>query len=149
MPPDVRSGARERLATRQSAVLDALLAGRVPAGFDPRTALATGETLVGKRFGEARAVVPELTPYRAEFLAWARTHPRDGCACADARAFARDRAHDCARLRHWLRTREVYDRARRVALVRAVGRWELVVGVRNTVLHLALRQPREDTWERS
>lgn len=136
---DQLTAVRTRLARRQSVVLDALLAGDVPAGFDPRTTLATSRTLTGKRFGEARAAAPVLAGHAAEFAAWAREHPREGCACADARAFARG----CPDLLDWLRTEEVYDGARRIAFVRAGGRRELVLGAGRAVLHLAVRRYHE------
>lgn len=142
------SDARARLAARQADVLDALLAGQVPTGFDPRTTRAAGALLRNKRRYEAVRARPELRSlpdWRNRFDAWARQNPRQGCACSDAHAFVASVDDDGLPepLRSWWRTQQVYDGLRRLALVRRHGRRELLMGWGERVLHLAVRPARE------
>lgn len=144
------NGPRARLAARQAQVLDALLAGDVPAGFDPRTTRAAGALLRDKRRYEAVRARPELRclpDLRNRFDAWARRNPRHGCACEDAGAFVASMAERVSLpepLRGWWRVQQVYDGRRRLALVRRHGRRELVVGCGDRVLHLAVRPAHEE-----
>lgn len=143
------TSARARLAARQSAVLDALLGGEVPAGFDARTTQAAGALLRNKRRYEAVRARPELhclPDWRNRFDAWARQNPRQGCACLDARAFVTNVADEGRLpepLHSWWTTQQVYDGLRQIALVHRAGRRELLLGWGERVLHLAVRPPRE------
>ncbi|MBD0741711.1 DUF692 domain-containing protein [Streptomyces sp. CBMA152] len=80
-----RTGARERLALAQTALLSALVAGTpVPYGFDGARLGVQARALAAKRADIVAKVAPELPVilgdgYRPAFLAYARSHPlRDG-----------------------------------------------------------------------
>ncbi|MGP9017909.1 DUF692 domain-containing protein [Streptomyces sp. BR1] len=80
-----RTGARERLALAQTALLSALVAGTpVPYGFDGARLRVQARALAAKRADVVAKVAPELPVilgdgYRPAFLAYARSHPlRDG-----------------------------------------------------------------------
>ncbi|MBC6449482.1 hypothetical protein [Actinokineospora xionganensis] len=93
------SGARERLAAEQAALLRALLAGgQPPAGFDEIALQVEADALLAKR----RRVVAQLAPevadkleerYRPLFDEYARAHPRT----VGSRA-----REDAAAFREWL-----------------------------------------------
>lgn len=77
---------RHDLARRQHHVLQALLQGEVPEGFDVRSAAMTTRVLRTKRRSEAIDAVPALATIpdlAARFDAWAADHPRHGCAHDD------------------------------------------------------------------
>jgi hypothetical protein len=117
---------RAALAVRQREVLDDLLAGRVPEGFDPAGAAMTTLVLHRKRSSVALAAAPELRKldrWRERFHAWCAAHPQEGCAHDDVRRFVAslDDAHG------WRRLHEVYDGRRRLALVRVADRRVLLV----------------------
>jgi hypothetical protein len=84
---------RDELERRQQHVLQSLLSGAVPDGFDPRSAGLTIQVLRTKRRSEVVAAVPVLrqVPDLVErFDAWAAGHPRHGCAHDDALDFVVD-----------------------------------------------------------
>jgi hypothetical protein len=141
--------ARAELERRQGAVLDALLAGEVPAGFDPVTTRAAGAQLRGKRRYEAAQAVPVLAAlpdFRGRFDAWARTGPRAGCAGEDAAAFVAALAAEGPLprpLSDWWRLEQVRAGRRRVTFVQRAGRRELAVGLGRWTWHLALRRERD------
>jgi hypothetical protein len=98
---------REALAARQREVLDDLLAGRTPPGFDPRGSALTSRVLHAKRSGAALRAAPELTllpGWRRRFHGWAAEHPQTGCAHDDVRAFVAFLGDE-----PWVRAHEVYD----------------------------------------
>ncbi|MXG91423.1 hypothetical protein [Nocardioides flavescens] len=141
--------ARETLARRQREVLDDLLAGRVPAGFDPVGSAATTRVLHRRRSAAALHVAPELAQlpgWRDRFHAWAAAHPAEGCAHDDVRGFAASLARTDP---DGLRLLEVHDGARRVAWIRIDGRRVLLVRLRDSVLRLTQRRRREPTTDRS
>jgi hypothetical protein len=140
--PDV---AREALARRQRDVLDDLLAGRVPDGFDPAGSAATTRVLHRKRSAAALGVAPELADlpdWRRRFHAWAAEHPVDGCAHDDVRAFTASLGTTDP---DWVRLHEVHDGARRLSWIRIDGRRVLLVRAGGSVLRLTRRthQPRD------
>ncbi|WP_156754338.1 hypothetical protein [Actinokineospora pegani] len=104
------TGARERLAAQQSALLHALLAGGpAPAGFDEAALRVEADALLAKR----RRVVATITPETAQacgaefaalFAEYARANPRRAGSRAreDAAAFT---AFIAARERRWWRRR--------------------------------------------
>lgn len=132
-PAFVAWEARERLRARQRTVLDDLLAGRTPAGFDATgTALAT-RVLLTKRATAAAHVAPELDEWpggRDAFRRWAAAGPPRGCAHDDVRGFgawladgAPGAPPEVARAgRSWLRVHEVHEGRRRFARARLGGR---------------------------
>lgn len=131
--------AREALARRQRDVLDDLLAGRVPDGFDPAGSAATTRVLHRKRSAAALGVAPELAElprWRERFHAWAAGHPADGCAHDDVHAFATSLS---ATDPDWVRLHEVHDGARRLAWIRMDGRRVLLVRAGGSVLRLTRR----------
>lgn len=150
--------AREALAARQRVVLDDLLAGRRPDGFDARGTAMTTRVLHRKRSDAALRAAEELeylTDWRPRFHAWAAEHPQAGCAHDDVHAFVihlREHGQPDSRLAHWLRLHEVYDGVRRVAWVSLDGRRTLAVGIGNTVWRLGrtpsqrARQKGERSW---
>ncbi|RDI67905.1 hypothetical protein [Nocardia pseudobrasiliensis] len=81
------------LAEQQRALVRALVAGGPPPpGFDPGDLTATAHALLHKRAGEVARRYPLLAHARgatftADFIAWARDHPKTTTA-ADAAAFA-------------------------------------------------------------
>ena len=84
---------RQDLARRQQHVLQALLEGEVPDGFDARSAAMTTRVLRTKRRSEAIDAVPALRTipdFAARFDAWAGHHPRRGCAHDDVIDFLAD-----------------------------------------------------------
>jgi hypothetical protein len=84
---------RRELALRQQDVLQSLLSGQVPEGFDARSAIMTARVLRTKRRSEAVRAVPTLkdVPDLVErFDAWAGQHPRRGCAHDDVVEFLAD-----------------------------------------------------------
>ena len=131
---------RAALAARQREVLDDLLAGRVPDGFDPAGSAATTRVLHRKRSAAARAACPEITElpdWRARFHAYAAEHPVDGCAHDDVRRFA---ASLPAADGDWVRLHEVHDGVRRTAWIRTAGRRVLLVRLGTTVFRLQRRK---------
>jgi len=136
--------AREALAQRQRAVLDDLLAGRVPDGFDPVGSAATTRVLHRKRSAGAVHACPELAElprWRDRFHAWAAAHPAQGCAHDDVRRFAQSLAVTDP---DWVRLHEVHDGARRLAWIRIDGRHVLLVRLGTSVLRLTRRRPTTD-----
>lgn len=86
---------RHDLARRQQHVLQALLEGEVPDGFDARSAAMTTRVLRTKRRSEAVDAVPALRTipdFAARFDTWAGRHPRRGCAHDDVIDFLVDDA---------------------------------------------------------
>jgi hypothetical protein len=84
---------RQALARRQEQVLQALLQGDVPDGFDARSAVMTIRVLRTKRRSEALDAAPALTTvpdFAARFDDWAAGHPRRGCPHDDVVAFLAD-----------------------------------------------------------
>ncbi len=84
---------RQDLARRQQHVLQALLEGDVPDGFDERSAAMTTRVLRTKRRSEAIDAVPALATipdFAARFDAWAARRPRRGCAHDDVVDFLAD-----------------------------------------------------------
>jgi hypothetical protein len=138
---DSRGAVREQLAARQREVLDDLLAGRTPPGFDAAGTTATTRVLHHKRSSAAEHAAPELDllpDWRARFHTWAAQHPQQGCAHDDVRDFLTTIGAD------WLRLHEVYEGRRRLALTRIAGRRVLTVGLGSQIWHLTRR-----TWKRS
>jgi len=81
---------REALAARQRVVLDDLLAGRRPDGFDARGTAMTTRVLHRKRSDAALRAAEELEflpDWRPRFHAWAADQPQAGCAHDDVQAF--------------------------------------------------------------
>jgi hypothetical protein len=77
---------RQELERRQQHVLQSLLRGQVPDGFDPWSAELTTRVLRTKRRSEAVAAVPglrEVDDLVDRFDAWAGRHERRGCAHDD------------------------------------------------------------------
>ncbi|GGU25802.1 hypothetical protein GCM10007979_25760 [Nocardioides albus] len=127
---------REQLAARQREVLDDLLAGRTPPGFDPAGTTATTRVLHHKRSSAAHNAAPELDQlpdWRARFHAWAAQHPQQGCAHDDVRAFLATIGTD------WLHLHDVYEGRRRFALTRIAGRRVLTVGLGSQIWHIRRR----------
>ncbi|MFD0145583.1 MULTISPECIES: DUF692 domain-containing protein [unclassified Streptomyces] len=87
------TGARERVAVAQAAVLSALVAGTpVPEGFDPVRVGVQSRALVGKRADVIAKIAPELPEilgddYRPWFRSYARSRPMTGGYRRDALAF--------------------------------------------------------------
>lgn len=138
-PAFVAWEARDRLRARQRAVLDDLLAGRTPAGFDPTGAALATRVLLTKRASAAAQVAPEIDEWpegRAALRIWAADHPPSGCAHDDVRGFvgwltdgAPGAGVALARAgRGWLRVHDVHEGRRRVALARLGSRRLLCVG---------------------
>lgn len=144
---------REALASRQRVVLDDLLAGRRPDGFDARGTAMTTRVLHRKRSDAALRAAEELEflpDWRPRFHAWAADQPQAGCAHDDVLAFVghlREHGQPDARLADWLRLHEVYDGVRRVAWVNLDGRRTLAVGIGNTVWRLG-RKPGQRTRQK-
>jgi hypothetical protein len=90
------SSARERLATRQTELLNALLGnGPAPAGFDEQRLAVERHALLSKRRGIVRMLGPAVADelgdrFRPLFDAYAVEHPRRAGSRAreDAAAFA-------------------------------------------------------------
>lgn len=92
-PPDAT---RDRLATAQTSLLSALVAGGpAPQGFDRRRLGIQSRALAAKRAGVVAKVAPELpdilgTGYRDAFLAYAADRPMSAGYRRDALDFAED-----------------------------------------------------------
>jgi hypothetical protein len=130
---------RTALAARQREVLDDLLAGRVPEGFDPAGAAMTTLVLHRRRSSAALAAAPELREldrWRERFHAWCAAHPQEGCAHDDVRRFAASPAVDA----DWRRLHEVYDGRRSLAWVRVGAGRELLVRFGTRVWRLSRKQ---------
>ncbi|MFD8411297.1 DUF692 domain-containing protein [Streptomyces sp. NPDC059650] len=90
--------ARMRVGLEQAALLSALVAGTpVPEGFDLRRVRVQARALAAKRADVVAKIAPELpgilggrAPFRAAFLAYARTRPMTGGYRRDALDFAED-----------------------------------------------------------
>lgn len=112
--------ARDRLRHRQAQVLDDLLSGRVPDGFDPRGAALTSRVLAIKRASSvARAcpVIRTLPTWPAGFVDYAAEHPKGDCSAHDARDYiAWLRAAGSGEERAWVAAESVHSGARRMAL---------------------------------
>lgn len=129
--------ARERLGARQASVLEALLGGRTPAGFDARGTAMTTRVLVGKRADAVEGVAPEvehLPGWRDLFRSWATTHPQDGCAHDDLRGFVASLGEH-----PWVALHEVHDGRRRLAWTRIGPARVLVIGLGERVWILRRR----------
>jgi hypothetical protein len=145
--------ARAALAERQREVAGDLLAGRIPAGFDPIGSSLTSDILIGKRAAAALRAgnqLDALPGWRGWFARFGRERPVQGCAHDDVAAFtewlaARDDLDDGAR--HWLAVEDVYAGRRRVAWVRYRGRPELVVGIGSATWHLSASRPKDTMRE--
>ena len=113
VPPDTR----ERLRQRQAEVLDDLLRGRVPDGFDARGAALTSRVLAVKRADSAaRACQPlaELPGWPGVFVDYAVAHPKTDCSAHDARAYiAWLRDNGTPEQRSWVAVETVRSGARR------------------------------------
>ena len=130
---------RAELAARQREVLDDLLAGRVPDGFDPAGSAMTTLVLHRKRSSAAVRAVPELREldgWRERFHAWCATQPLEGCAHDDVRRFV-DTLADAP---DWLRLHAVYDGRRSLALVRVGPRRELLARLGTRVWRFSRRR---------
>ncbi|ORM35844.1 hypothetical protein [Williamsia sp. 1135] len=145
--------ARALLAARQHAVVTDLLAGRVPAGFDPVGSALTSDILIGKRASAALRAGPQLgalPQWRRRFAEYGREVAVNGCAHDDVAAFTRwlgTRSDLDGVTRDWLRVERVYIGARRTAWVRYRGRRVLIIGIGSNTWHLAVSRPREDERE--
>ncbi|MFJ9645899.1 DUF692 domain-containing protein [Streptomyces sp. NPDC101206] len=90
--------ARTRVGLEQAALLSALVAGTpVPEGFDRQRVRVQARALAAKRADVVAKIAPELpgilggrAPFRAAFLAYARTRPMTGGYRRDALDFAED-----------------------------------------------------------
>lgn len=138
---------RGNLADRQHEVLSSLLAGRVPAGFEPRTATATARILGTKRWRGVLAADPELVEIpqaRSLFERYAAVHPQPECSHHDGEAFVRWATLNAslpARLaaaQHFA-VQQVFAGRRRVATTRRHGRRVLFVGLADSVFELKWR----------
>jgi len=131
------AAARSRLAARQREVLDDLLAGRTPDGFDPAGARLTSRVLLAKRSSAAAYVAPELRllpRWRERFHAWAAEHPQDGCAHDDVAAFAESLGDE-----PWVGLHEVYAGRRTLWSGRLAGQRVIAVGLGGSVWRLGPR----------
>lgn len=135
---------REELELRQQDVLQSLLRGDVPDGFDPRSAAMTTRVLLGKRRSEALAAVPELRAVPAfadRFDRWAERRPRHGCAHDDVVDFL---AADDGRLPEPLASIRAIERvfrgSARWARDRRPGQRPWVVAVGRRVWHVGPRK---------
>jgi hypothetical protein len=141
--------ARVALAARQHMVVTDLLAGRVPAGFDPKGSALTSDILIGKRASAALRAGPQLGAlphWRRRFADYGREVAVGGCAHDDVAAFTRwlGKRTDLDRVaRDWLGVEQVYSGARRSVWVRYRGRREWVVGIGSSTWHVAVSKPRE------
>ena len=127
---------RQDVARRQEQVLQALLRGEVPDGFDARSAAMTTRVLRTKRRSEAIDAVPALKTipdFGARFDGWAAGHPRRGCPHDDVVDFLAD---DTAPLPEPLASvraiERVYRGHTRLARDRRPGqpRWVIALGGR-------------------
>jgi hypothetical protein len=139
------SGARERLAAQQAALVRALVdGGPPPVGFDPARLRATAAALARKRAREVARAWPALAAdlgddFGARFLADAahRPPPAAGGALADGLAFARAVARE-RRLSGDARVERLVARAR---LSRRRARLAVAVGGPPRRLVLTVRSP--------
>ncbi|MET1037809.1 MAG: hypothetical protein ABW075_06015 [Aeromicrobium sp.] len=135
---------RRELELRQQDVLDALLRGQVPAGFDPRSAALTSSVLRSKRRNDALSAVPDLervADLRERFDAWASRHPRRGCPHDDVLDFLLDDAGPVPEPLASVRAVErVYRRQASIGRDRRPGHRRYVVAVGGRVWHLGPRQ---------
>lgn len=137
---------REMLRRRQYSVLSDLLGGNVPSGFEPYTALTTGQRLRVKRRADVERAVPwlaEMPGWEDEFDSYARLHSLQCCPACDAREF-RGYIYELPHLRDWVMDREVAQGLRKVAVVRRRGRRELQIGLGNKLRYFALRPQKAD-----
>lgn len=142
--------ARQRLAERQEAVLDALLRGEVPTGFDPAAAGLTARVLLRKRSDAALHAAPELAHlpgWREAFHRHALSGPSDGCAHDDVALFVAGLDDVTDPGGDWRRLHAVHDGRRTLALVRLAGRRTLVVGLGGRTWHLTRRRARRRATE--
>lgn len=134
---------RQDLAVRQQDVLQALLAGEVPAGFDERSATLTTRVLLTKRRSEAIEAVPALRTIpdiAGRFDAWASRHPRSGCAHDDVVDFLVDDARALPEPLASVRAIErVYRGRRRYARDRRAGHPGWVIALGGRVWHVGPR----------
>ena len=134
---------RQELARRQRLVLQALLEGEVPVGFDARSAALTTRVLRTKRRSEAIEAVPALRTIpeiAARFDAWARRHPRRGCAHDDVVDFLADDAGALPEPLASIRAVErVYRRNRRWARDLQAGHPRWAIGLGGRVWHVGPR----------
>lgn len=135
--------ARAALDKRQAEVLDALLAGRTPEGFDARGTAMTTRVLLGKRADGVEHLAPELADlpdWRDRFRTWAAAHPKEGCAHDDLRGFVASLGDH-----PWVVLHDVYDGRRRLAITRIGRSPALVLGAGGSVWTFSLRnRPRSD-----
>lgn len=121
----VRPDTRDRLRRRQAEVLDDLLSGRVPDGFDARGATLTSRVLAVKRAASAARACPPLTTlpgWPRVFADYAAAHPKTDCSAHDARAYIEWlREHGTVEQRSWVAIETVRSGARRWAITD--GRW--------------------------
>lgn len=138
---------REALAAREREVLDALLAGSTPPGFDAVGTALTTRVLHHKRSSAALRAAPELElldRWRDRFHAWAADHPQHGCVHDDVAAFV-DHLRSDAGARGWVRVHEVYAGRSRAASARPAGRWMVVLAVGRSVWRIHGRPRRQET----
>ncbi|NMD56496.1 MULTISPECIES: hypothetical protein [Tsukamurella] len=128
VPPEVR----DRLRRRQAAVLEDLLAGRVPPGVDAAGAALTGRVLAVKRANSAARACPPLRAlpgWPGGFVEYAASHAKADCSAHDARDYIEWlRRHGTTAERAWVAVEAVRSGARRWSLVR--GRPVVRVGTR-------------------
>lgn len=124
---------RDRLGSRHHEVLEALLAGELPAGFEPRTTRVTGLVLRRKRWRSAASVFPMLRRQPGAmdtFDRYACERRSSGCAHTDVAAFlAWARAAGWRPAAGLERCWQVERGTRRTALARIGGRSVLLVGI--------------------
>lgn len=144
------AAARGRLAERQEEVLDALLRGEVPAGFDAAAAGLTSRVLLRKRSDAALRAAPELAHlpgWREAFHRHALSGPAEGCARDDVARFVSGLDDVTDPGGGWRRLHAVHDGRRTLALVRLAGHRTLVVGLGGRTWHLTRRRARRRTTE--
>ncbi|NHN56311.1 hypothetical protein G9U51_11040 [Calidifontibacter sp. DB0510] len=135
---------RERLAARQHRVVDDLLHGRVPDGFDALRARHTARILAMKRVDAIERACEEVTwlpGWRDLAVRFCFEQPTRGCAHTDRDEFiAWLRRNDLAR--NWIRLADVYAGRRRSTVYDG----DLVVSWRSEVVHLRLTPSRGNSW---
>lgn len=135
---------RHELEQRQQDVLRSLLGGRVPDGFDARSATMTIRVLRTKRRSEAISAAPALrdVPDLAErFDTWAAEHPRQGCAHDDVVDFVA--TTDDPLPEPWASVRSVervYRRRARLGHDRRPGQRPWIVALGGRVWHVGPRR---------
>ncbi|MET0930550.1 MAG: hypothetical protein ABWX74_13605 [Aeromicrobium sp.] len=134
---------RRELELRQQDVLQSLLRGQVPEGFDERSAAMTTRLLRTKRRSEAVTAVPslrEVPDLVGRFDAWADGHPRRGCAHDDVVDFLADDEGPLPEPLASIRAVERVYRGRTLfAHDRRARRRRWVVALGRTVRHLGPR----------